>query len=107
KVEDEVEDEDEDEIKDKVKDEAEDEDEDLDIDLDQDLHSFNDPNVQQQLDLLNAVIQDMYQSQNPQAQSQNLQVLPYLLPHSQDHIRRVKKLEKERNFGMNDKLLEL
>ena len=45
---------------DEVEDEAEDED--LDLDLDQDLHSFNDPNVQQQLDLLNTVIQDMYQS---------------------------------------------
>ena len=60
-----------DEDKDKAEDEAEDED--LDLDLDQDLHSFNDPNVQQQLDLLNTVIQDMYQSRNPQVQSQNLQ----------------------------------
>ena len=41
------------------------EDEDLDLDLDQVLHSFNDPNIQQQLNLLNAVIQDMYQSRNP------------------------------------------
>jgi hypothetical protein len=37
----------------------EDQDEDLDLDLDQDLHSFNDPNVQQQLNLLNTIIEDM------------------------------------------------
>ena len=34
-------------------------DEDLDLDLDQDLHSFDDPNVQQQLNLLNIIIEDM------------------------------------------------
>ncbi len=45
----------------------------------------------------------MYQSRNPQAQSQN----PQLRPHSQDHTTRAKKPEKEKNFGMNDKLLEL
>src|SRR5436190_19140286 len=33
-----------------------DQDEDLDLDLDQDLHSFDDPNVQQQLDLLDLII---------------------------------------------------
>ncbi len=53
------------EVNNKVNDE--DKDKDLDLDLDQDLHSFNDPNIQQQLDLLNTVIQDMYQSRNPQA----------------------------------------
>jgi len=47
------------------------EDEDLSLDLDQDLNSFNDPNVQHQLNLLNAVIKDMYQSRNPQAQAQS------------------------------------
>jgi len=57
------------------KDQDEDQDEDLDLDLDQDLYSFNDPNVQQQLDLLNLIIQDLYQSRNPQAQSQNLPLL--------------------------------
>jgi hypothetical protein len=76
------------------------EDEDLDLDLDRDLHSFDNPNVQKQLDLLDAIIQDMYQSRNPQA-------LPHLLPHSQGCTTRVKKPEKERNFGINDKLLEL
>ena len=50
----------EDEVNDEVDDEAEEED--LDLDLDLDLHSFDDPNVQQQLDLLHIVIQDMYQS---------------------------------------------
>ena len=65
KAEDKVEDEVEDKTEDEVKDEIEDEDEDLDLDLDQDVHSFDDPNVQQQLNLLNAVIQDMYQSRNP------------------------------------------
>jgi hypothetical protein len=106
---DEVEDEAEDEVEDEVEDETEveDEDEDLDLDLDQDVHSFDNPNVQQQLNLLNAVIQDMYQSRNPQPQSQNPQVLPHLLPHSQGRTTRAKKPEKERNFGMNEKLLEL
>ena len=45
----------------------------------------------------------MYQSRNPQAQSQN----PQVLSHSQGHTTRVKKPEKERNFGMHKKLLEL
>src|SRR6266480_4683732 len=49
----------------------------------------------------------MYQSRNPQAPSQNQQVLPHLLPYSQGHIITVKKPEKERNFGMNEKLLKL
>src|SRR5437667_4723285 len=98
KVKGEVEDEAEDEVEDEAEDEVEDEteDEDLDLDLDQDLHSFDDPNVQQQLDLLDIIIQDMYQSRNPQAQS-----------HSQPHTTRAKKPEKEKNFGMNNKLLEL
>ena len=48
-------------------DQEEDEDEDVDLDLDQDVHGFNDPNVQQQLDLLDVIIQDLYQSRNPQA----------------------------------------
>src|SRR6266513_1594077 len=83
-----------DEAEDEVDNEAE-EDEDLDLDLDQDLHSFDDPNVQQQLNLLDIIIQDMYQSRNPQVQSQNQQALPYLLPHSQGHVVRAKKPERE------------
>ncbi len=86
---------------DKVEDEAEDKY--LDLGLDQDLHSFDDPNVQQQLDLLNTVIQDMYQSRNQQEQSQN----PQVLPHSQGYTTRAKKPDRERNFGINEKLLEL
>jgi len=77
-------------------DQEEDKDEDVDLDLDQDVHGFNDPNVQQQLDLLDVIIQDLYQSRNPQVP-----------PHSQGRITRAKKLEKERNFRMNEKLLEL
>src|SRR6266480_31357 len=46
-------------------------DEDFGLDLDQDLNSFNDPNIQHQLNLLNTVIKDMYQSRNPQAESRN------------------------------------
>ena len=53
--------------------EEEAQDEDLDLDLDQDLHSFDDPNVQRQLNLLDTIIQDMYQSRNPKAQGQNPQ----------------------------------
>ncbi len=82
-------------------------DEDLDLDLDQDPHSFNDPNVQQQLDLLNKVIQDLNQSRNPQAQCRNPLPLPHLLPHSQGRKTRAKRPEKEKNFGMNEKLMEL
>ena len=82
-------------------------DDDLDLDLDQDLHSFDNPNVQQQLDLLDTIIQDMYQSRNPQAQSRNPPLLPHLLPHSQGGVTRAKKPEKEKNFGMNEKLIEL
>ena len=48
-------------------------DEDLNLGLGQDLNSFDDPNVQHQLNLLNAVIEDMYQSRNPQAESRNPQ----------------------------------
>ena len=49
----------------------------------------------------------MYQSRNLEAESQNPQVLPHLLPHSQGCITRAKKPEKEKNFGMNEKLIEL
>ncbi len=45
----------------------------------------------------------MYQSQNPRAQSQN----PQAQSHSQGHTTRVKKPEKENNFGMNEKLVDL
>ena len=46
-------------------------DEDFGLDLDQDLNSFNDPNIQHQLNLLNVVIKDIYQSRYPQAESRN------------------------------------
>ncbi len=67
---------------DDTEDDAEDDALDEDVDLDQDLHKFDDPNVQRQLNLLNTVIEDMYQSQSTQAQSRNPQVLPHLPPHS-------------------------
>ncbi len=60
--------------------------------------------------MLDAIIQDMYHSRNPQAPSQNPQALsqnPPLPLRSQGHATRVKKPEKEKNFGMNEKLLEL
>ena len=43
------------------------EDEDLDLDLDQDHHSFNDPNVQHQLNLLNTIIEDMSKAVKPKS----------------------------------------
>jgi hypothetical protein len=90
-------------------DESQDEDldESLDLDFDQDPRSFDDPNVQQQLTLLDTIIQDMYQSRQPQEQRQNPPLLPHLLPHSQGHAARAKKSKKEKNFGMNEKLIEL
>ena len=45
----------------------------------------------------------MYQSQNQQEQSQN----PQVLPHSQGRTTRAKKPDRERNFGINENLLEL
>jgi len=45
----------------------------------------------------------MYQSRNQQEQSQN----PQVLPHSQGYTTRAKKPDRERNFGINEKLLEL
>ena len=92
-------------------------DEDLDLGLGQGLNSFNDPNVQHQLNLLNAVIEDMYQSRNPQAESRNPQAQsqnpqaqsqnPQSQSYSRAHTTRVKKPEKEKHFGMNEKLIEL
>ncbi len=52
--------------------------------------------VRQQLDLVHAIRQDIHKGRNPRAQS-----------HSQGRTTRAKKLEKEKNFGMNEKLVEL
>jgi hypothetical protein len=67
----------------------------------------HDLNVQCQLNSLYAIIEDLNQSRNPQAQSQNPQALPYLPPHPQGRTTGAKKPEKEKNFGMNEKLTEL
>ena len=112
-------------------DDTDDETNDEDLDLDQEPDNLLDPNVQGQLNSLYAIIDDLNQSRNPQAksrnsqaqsrktrnpqarsrnpqaQSQNPQVLPHLLPHSQGYTTGAKKPEKEKNFGMNERLTEL
>jgi hypothetical protein len=82
--------------------EAQDEDQDdnLDDDLNLDLSQDLDKCIWRQLDLVDAIRHDIFESRTPQ-------LLPHLLPHSQDRATRAKNREKERNFGMNEKLIEL
>jgi hypothetical protein len=91
-------------------DQEQDQDENLDLDLD--LYQDDlDPSVQQQLDLVDAIRQDIHQSRLTRSKLQS-QVLSQLQSHavrpcSQAHATKVKKPEKEKNFGMNEKLTEL
>jgi hypothetical protein len=67
---------------------------DLGEDQDLDLDGSWEPDIQLNLDLVDAIRQDIHQSRIPKSQSQGRTVS-------------VKKPEKEKNFGMNEKLTEL